>query len=102
MKDHVDDLKKLREMVVKVQKQLQKTQAIENQSKFKEAFEEEKRKLISEYKMALLKKGKIQNDYDTRRTRFLGMIDGRRDFNQLGVPEPDISSSMLAGRKSTQ
>jgi hypothetical protein len=50
--------------------------------------------------MVLLKKGKIQNDYDIRRTRFLGMIDGRREFNQLGVPEPDISSTMLAGTSS--
>ena len=81
MKDHIEDLKKLQEMITQVQKQLQKAQAIENQSKFKEAFEEEKRKLISEYRMALLKKGKIQNDYDTRRTRFLGMVEGRRDFN---------------------
>lgn len=50
--------------------------------------------------MAILKKGKIQNDYDTRRTRFLGMIEGRRDLNQLGVPDPDISMNVLGGNKN--
>ena len=74
MKDHVSDLRRLTEIIHEVQRQIGKTESLEKQPNEKEEFEKEFNTLVSEYKMLMLKKSKIQNDYESSKVRHLGMV----------------------------
>jgi hypothetical protein len=77
MKDHLDDLESLKNMLVSLDKQLTVTKKLKGDARAEGAYKHELSTLMTEYKMYQLKKVKVETNYDCKKLEFKGIMNGQ-------------------------